>query len=174
MNVLLLPGNSKRSGEWLKQVELELAPAFGRTRRHAYAHWEHDEPEIDLDHEVERLATSVQGLKPYVLFAKSAGTILASKAMAIDALQPVACLFVGFPLAMVTNHDLPADEWLRATNMPITVLQHNADPLGSYQEVAQFFSHTGHAHTSVHKLPGDTHDYLEFQTLKDFTVRLTQ
>jgi hypothetical protein len=172
MNLILLSGNSKRGGEWLKEVEPVLAPLFDQTYRHAYVHWANDEPEIDLDHETERLTAPAQELTPYMIFAKSAGTILTAKATAKGSLQPTACLFVGFPLVMVKNHHLPVDNWLRTTDFPITVLQHSTDPFGSYQDVKQYFNTTGRSNVTVHELAGDTHDYIEFQTLKDFTEKL--
>lgn len=174
MNLLLLPGGSKRNKEWLQKVERNVQPAFERTHRHNYAHWENDESEIDLEHEMKRLAEPVKSFMPYVVFAKSAGTILTCKAAAQGILRPNACMFVGFPLAMITSHHIPADEWLQATDFPITVLQHTADPLGSFRDVKRYFADTGRNGVALHELPGNKHDYDEFQTFKSFTEKLAE
>ena len=113
MDLLLLPGNNKSVKDGLEQVDTHLATKFDRTHRHDYAHWEKDEPEIDLDLELERLSRLAKKLPPYMVFAKSAGTMLTSKAIAMGVLRPRACLFVGLPMAMVRNQNLPATEWAK-------------------------------------------------------------
>ncbi|HVV25956.1 MAG TPA: alpha/beta family hydrolase [Candidatus Saccharimonadales bacterium] len=174
MNLLLLSGNNKRGKEWLRQVDASLAPQFDRTYCHDYAHWQNAEAEIDLNHEAERLAAATQDLSPYIIFAKSAGTILTSKAAAMNILRPQACLFVGLPLAMIRHHKLPARDWLEKTDFPIVILQHTADPLGSYQEVEQYVKSMGRENVTVHELPGNTHDYLEFQTFNTYATELAR
>jgi hypothetical protein len=52
---------------------------------------------IDIDHEFEELSKTVQGMDEYVIFAKSAGTILASKGIVAGVLNPVSNVFVDFP-----------------------------------------------------------------------------
>jgi hypothetical protein len=107
-----------------------------------------------------------------MVFAKSAGTIVTGKAASTGVLQPQACLFVGLPLAMIQSHELPAGEWLREANFPITILQHTADPLGSYRDVKQYIEPIGNTGIAVHELPGDTHNYPEFEIIREFTQEL--
>lgn len=144
-----------------------MAPSFETTYCHDYAHWENDEPEINLDLEIERLGAATRNLSPYMIFAKSAGSILASKAIAEGVLHPAACLFVGFPLAMVEKYNLPLKNWLQKADCSTTLLQHEADPLGSYQDIKKYLATTKLENFSIHELPGNTHDYLEFQKIKD-------
>lgn len=173
MDLLLLSGNSKRGKEWLEQVDRYLEPQFDKTYRHDYAHWEKDEPEIDLDLELERLTELAKTIsQQYIVFAKSAGTILTSKAVAMGVLRPKACLFVGLPMAMVHNQNLPAGDWLETADFPISVLQHTSDPLGSFRDVKQYVESLNHDNITVHEIVGDTHDYLEFQTFSDFINNL--
>jgi len=174
MNLLLLSGNSKRGKDWLEQVDSNLAPQFDQTYRHDYAHWEKDEPEIDLDLESQRLSTLTQNLPPYMVFAKSAGTILTCKAIVLGTLRPRSCLFVGLPLAMAHNQNLPVKEWLGTTDFPIAILQHTSDPLGPFQEVEQYIEAIKRDNITVHELPGDTHDYSEFQIFSDFVQKLAR
>ncbi len=174
MDLLLLSGNSKRGKDWLKQVDMHLAPQFDQTYRHDYAHWEKDEPEIDLNIESQRLSKLAQNLPPYMIFAKSVGTILTSKNIALGTLRPRACLFIGLPLAMVHSQKLPVKEWLKKADCPIAILQHKSDPLGSYQEVEQYIEAVNRDNITVHELPGNTHDYLEFQIFNNFVRELAR
>lgn len=173
VNLLLLSGNSKRGKEWLTYVDVNLASQFDRTHRHDYAHWENDEPEINLNIELQRLA-ELQDLSPYMIFAKSAGTILTCKATAIGALNPKSCLFVGLPLLMIRDHDLPVNEWLQKTHFPIIILQHTSDPLGPYREVKRYIETIARDNVAIHELPGDTHDYLEFSVFNNYAKKLIQ
>ncbi len=172
MNLLLLPGNSKRHKQWITEVERELAPLFSQTYAQNYRHWDTGDSEIDLAREVEQLSTVMENFGPYCVFAKSAGSILASKAAAETTLQPKACLFTGFPLEMVVNHNLPADDWLRATEFPVIILQNEHDPLGSFNDVAAYFKKIERQNVSVHSLPGETHNYLDFAVIKEFAAQL--
>lgn len=172
MNLLLLSGNSKRGKAWLEQVDSALAPQFDKTHRHDYLHWKNNEPEIDLDKEITLLTDAVKDLQPYMVFAKSAGSVLACKAIFMGTLQPESCLFVGFPMRMIENNNSPVDKWLKATNFPITILQHDSDPLGSYQEVERYFTHTNRHNVTIHMLPGATHDYLEFEIFTELLEKL--
>ena len=174
MDLLLLSGNGKQGKDWLRKVDESLAPQFNQTYRHDYAHWDNDEPEINLDLEVERLSSLVQNLPPYMVFAKSAGTILASKAASMGVLKPSASLFVGVPLVMIHDHNLPVKKWLDETDFPIIILQHTYDPYGSFKDVGQYIKLLDRRNISIHELPGNTHDYLELQTFQDFTKSLRQ
>jgi hypothetical protein len=172
MNLLLLPGGSKRNREWIAEVEKAFASLFGKTHAQNYSHWDTDENEVDLEHELKGLSDQVKDLDPYCVFAKSAGTTITCKATSMGILRPKACLFAGFPLAMVTNYDLPVADWLLATEFPITILQNSHDPLGSHEDVVSFFNSVGRQNVSIHSLPGDTHDYLDFAALKEFAGQL--
>jgi hypothetical protein len=172
MNLLLLPGNSKRNKEWLSRVEKAVSSSFDLTHTHSYMHWDAKESDIDLAHEAKRLSKEIQGFEPYAVFAKSVGSILTCMATAKGILLPQACLFAGFPLAMVVKHKLPVDGWLLTTEFPIFVAQNNTDPLGSYLEVRDYFRQVGRKHVTLFKLRGDSHDYEDFSSLKKLSTKL--
>ncbi len=174
MDLLLLSGNSKRGKDWLKKVDAYLSPQFKKTYRHDYAHWNRGEPEIDLDLELQRLSIITKNLSSYMIFAKSAGTVLASKAVALDTLRPKSCLFVGLPLKMIHGQNLPFKKWLGSVNIPIIILQHTSDPFGSFQEVKQYVKAVNQDNIIVNELPGDSHDYSEFQVFSYFAQKLVQ
>ncbi|GAC1391768.1 MAG: hypothetical protein NVSMB46_05430 [Candidatus Saccharimonadales bacterium] len=172
MNLLLLSGNSKRSGEWIKQVQSVLSPTFNEIINHRYTHWDTGEDEINLAHENIKLKEEVRDFEPYAIFAKSAGTILTCMATENRSLNPRWCLFAGLPLAMVHKFQLPAIEWLEATEFPVTIIQHSQDPLGSYSDVQQFIGQLARPNIEVIEVPGTTHDYMEFDLIKSFVDKL--
>lgn len=135
MNLLLLPGNNPRHREWLLQVEQELSPLFNRTLRHEYRHWQTGEPEIDLAYESSQLIDKTVDLEPYIIFAKSAGTLLSLQAMEQGILQPTACLFAGIPLPMTEQYGLPLERWLQTVTVPVHIMQNSADPFGSASQI---------------------------------------
>ncbi|HSW80750.1 MAG TPA: alpha/beta family hydrolase [Candidatus Saccharimonadales bacterium] len=172
MNLLLFAGAGRQSEAWLQRVDASLAHQYEKTYRHSYAHWESGAPDIDLDLEIGRLAAITENVSPFMIFAKSAGTMLVSRATALGILRPEACLFTGIPLIMIRDQQLPANRWLQATEFPMTILQHTDDPYGSYEEVKQYIAGTARTNAEVHEIPGDTHDYLEFDLIKSYAASL--
>jgi alpha-beta hydrolase superfamily lysophospholipase len=174
MNLLLLPGNSQKSGEWLHAVEQSLTANFACTRRHDYRHWQTGEREINLSFETTALANIITDYEPYLVFAKSAGTMLALRAISEDILTPKACLFTGMPLVMVAEHSLPVVDWLQKTTIPITILQNEHDPYGSFQHVSELVAAANCPNVTVVQAAGNTHDYNDFATLNAECVSLLQ
>jgi hypothetical protein len=172
MDLLLLPGNGKAGGEWLPRVEQALAGSFDLTRMLGYRHWSTGESEIDLDHEVSQAAEKAMDLGRYGVFAKSAGTMVTALATASGKLTPEWCLFAGLPLVMINNHGLPAKSWLEATHFPITIVQNDSDPYGSYEEVNDFLQTLDRPNIEVLEAPGNTHDYTDFNLLKSLADQL--
>lgn len=80
------------------------------------------------------------------------------------------CIFAGFPLEMVKNYNFPVDTWLSNIKNPILVLQNEFDPLGSYNDVAKHITNIKNTNISIHKLPGDTHDYKDIPKLKEYLI----
>lgn len=135
-----------------------------------YKHWQTGEKWIDIDYEVEQVADKISGLEPYVVFAKSIGTILTLKAMYEDKLQPHACLFLGTPLNAATDMDLPVKEWFASTNVPIYFMHNQDDPYGSAQELSNILP-ANIDQTKITVLRGDTHDYNDVEVMRELLAR---
>jgi hypothetical protein len=159
MNILLLPGASVRNKEWIEELSKAYEPFYDEVRVLHYLHWNNKDLEFDLELEIHRLAKKVEGFIPYVVFAKSAGSVLACAAMANGILKPNMCLFAGLPLVMIQNHNLPLDKWLAESKCNVTFIQNENDPLGLYEDVRYFVNKLSLNSTHVYKLLGDTHDY---------------
>jgi predicted alpha/beta-hydrolase family hydrolase len=168
MNLLLLPGNSKRHKSWVREAEQALATRFELTAIHDYDHWDTDREFADLDLEINRLRNEVTDLKPYVIFAKSIGSILAVKGIAEKALEPAACIFAGFPFKILNEQGLEeVSEWLNTVEVPVLIIQNENDPMGSWDEVNTYVRSLTQSDIHVVVNPGDTHDYTDFERIKE-------
>jgi predicted alpha/beta-hydrolase family hydrolase len=159
MNLLLLPGNSPHNKAWIHHVDEVLAPLFNGTLVHDYAHWENGQNFIDFEHEIEATCQEVGDLEPYSIFAKSVGSILAIKAMAARSLEPRGCLFVGLPLQLVIDENIPLGDLLKDVKIPITIAQNDHDPIGGFQAVKAYFDKLTLPNITLVELSGDAHDY---------------
>lgn len=166
MNLLLFGGNSLHNRDWLAEVAREVAPLFGSTHMHQYAHWEAGEGSIDLDSELRVASAQATQLDEYGVFAKSAGALLTLKGIAEGTLTPKWCVLVGLPLNFARQNDFAAATWLTATTVPVIVLQNTDDPTAGFAEVRDFLAAHAGTNVSVRELPGDSHEYRDFAAIK--------
>lgn len=140
-----------------------LRPHFAEVRILDYRHWSDPDSEMDIEQEITRAAQLGTGSSDYIIVAKSVGTVVATLAIARNLLRPARCVFMGFPLKVV--HELP--EMATALGqLPPTIFLHNEnDPLGSAEAVALYIKSNPPKEYSLQTLPGDTHDYLDFELL---------
>jgi predicted alpha/beta-hydrolase family hydrolase len=168
MNLLALGGESLRNQAWIHEVGEALQPMFEKVTVHDYAHWASGQSRIDLNHELNAVATAARELGEYIIFAKSAGSILSIKGIAKKDLRPRACLFVGLPLGMVKQLDGQVEGWLKALDVPVIFVQNSDDPHGSFQAVSTFLQeHMRSSNFRLVETPGDTHDYNDLPKVKE-------
>lgn len=170
MNVLFLGGNSHRHEVWIHEMADTLGGPFDGVVVHDYKHWKTGEKWVDLDYEVAEIGAKMTDLEPYVVFAKSIGTMITLKAMHQNLLRPQACVFLGLPLNAITDMDLPAVEWLSETSTPIYFMHNEHDPYGSAEELRATLP-TNIDQTNITVLPGDTHDYNDMTTMAALLAR---
>jgi pimeloyl-ACP methyl ester carboxylesterase len=164
MDLLVLPGNSPITGPWAAAVRDALAPRFGRSLVHEYAHWQHGEgrglaPELEL----QRLRDPLAGLSEVVLFGKSAGALLALLAVDRKLVAPVGCIFVGFPTKRAPGIDI--ERVLRLDTPPTLFVQQTADPGLSFAELQRWLRGLGGTNRSLAEVPGDDHVYGDVELL---------
>ena len=169
MNLILLAGKSAHNKEWLYCAESKLADNFGVTYAHEYSHWDQPDAQIDLVHEARRLAEIAPEMAPYRIFAKSAGAVLAVEAIANGQLSPEGCLFVGFPLTIVLQEQAGLMTQLRAISVPVTVIQNQDDPYGTYDDVKEYFDEVQNPLITIICTPGNDHAYDE---IAEYATRL--
>ena len=163
MNVLLLPGNSSRHGEWIENLKLAVSPYFQRTVTQHYRHWQTGVEMADVDYEIGISQEKVRALEPFCIIAKSIGTAIATKGTATGAFKPERLILLGVPINGAVSKDL-LKRWLDEINIPIIIVQNTSDPLGSFAEVKAAFDRAAE-NVSFVELPGETHDYLDFKAI---------
>ena len=78
--MIILGGNSESNKQWIIDIASQATQQGSDAYAHMYQHWEDGNPFIDINHELQVLQQL--GLQePYVIIAKSMGSILAIKGM---------------------------------------------------------------------------------------------
>lgn len=162
MNLILLGGTSVENKKWIEDVENLFKPLFKTTKIIYYDNWQTGQWMINLDKEKEKLIKVTKNLDKYVIFAKSAGSIVAIKAIFENKIFPQNCLFVGIPLKWAKKNNFNIDNWFRGFSVPTVILQHTSDPFGSSKEIKDLISNKDITNVELKEIPGNTHDYNEF------------
>jgi hypothetical protein len=160
----LLPGNSIRNKAWIYEVGDALSPLFEDSYIHNYSHWGSGEENIDFDLEAKKLSEKISGLKNYVIFAKSIGSVLALDGINKQALKPTKCMFCDIPLKMILEESIPLKEWLSRADMQIVIIQNSHDPMGTYEELKSYLQ--PEPKLKIIDVAGDTQSYNDFDLIK--------
>jgi len=166
MDLILLPGNSLRNKIWIHEVAETLLPLFSTIEVQEYKHWETKEPVINLSKEADRLQSIAVRHNPYGIFAKSAGALLALKAIHEKKIKPEFCIFVGTALEWGTSIGLPLDLWFTNYTVPTLFLHKTSDPVTSYATLVAFLREKGTTDYISIEIPGDTHEYEDMSFIK--------
>jgi len=166
MNALLLPGNSPRHAEWVEHLKTAITPEFDTVKTQHYHHWKTGEEWADVEYELTMARENTVALEPYVIIAKSIGTVIATRGVAEDVLDPTKIILLGIPINGGAKIEL-IKEWLTEIAIPIVIIQNMDDPLGSFADVKAAFDGIGE-HVSFVELPGETHDYVDFEAITRF------
>lgn len=163
MNALLLPGNSPRHQAWIEELRTAVMPRFQQTLTLHYRHWQSGEPEADVDYELGVAEALADNLDQFVIIAKSIGTAIASDGVSKGALKPKKLILLGLPISSSYASERYKD-WFDNIAIDILIAQNTNDPLGSFADVKQAFEKL--QNVSLVELPGNTHDYLDFEAIK--------
>lgn len=136
MNLLLLPGNHKMNREWIEGVRNSLSVNFNISEILYYSHWKNG-GEINFEIELQKIQEIVKNWKgeEYVVFAKSAGTVLTLLAFERKIINPKAIIFVGSAVYWAKRKGIDFYEKLSRAKLPILFIQQNNDPAISYSEL---------------------------------------
>ena len=151
-NITLLPGNGVHNRDWIEQVQSSIGGNILY-----YEHWSSGASTMNIDVETERLAEVASG-KPIRVFAKSAGAILAMKAVRGASVELEKAVFVGTAVNWGIKLGLPIRAWLEEWKVPTLFIQKEHDRAFFAGELSTLLS--GRYELLV--LPGEDHDYLEF------------
>lgn len=167
MNLLLLPGNSLNNKGWAFEARDALASLFDRCVVHEYAHWTSGAKLADVDLEIEALKQVAKDLGNYAVFAKSIGTVIAAKGIHEGVLNPSKCIFTGAPLPLIKSQTYEYTKWLAIFGKPILFVQNSHDPVAEYEVLKAYLQSSELTGYELVELPGDTHNYDDFATLKN-------
>lgn len=171
MHLIILPGNSREyNKQWLYDSEKHFKDLFESTTTHYYKHWEENADSIDLDHEVEKLAQEVEGLDKYVIYAKSAGTVAAIKAINQNKISPQKCVFVGCPFKWAAENDSEFKEKFQSINVPTLFIQQTNDPFFKYEDLEKFINKNPLGNYQLIEIIGDNHAYDNYEEIKQMII----
>lgn len=138
-HLIILSGNSLKNRGWGELVEAHYGGNFESVYLQQYDHWESGEPNIDFVVEGAKLADYISGLGKnvqYVVFAKSAGSLLLFTTLATGVIEskPIQCVFFGIPFDMAST-GLFENDWTPVENFSAPAIAfHNVDdPTTSYE-----------------------------------------
>jgi hypothetical protein len=165
--LLVLAGGSERNRAWGEGCADAYRGWFDMTFFPQYNHWATGEKNLDYPAELQKIKETVEGAGregEWYIIAKSIGSVLATKAIAEGIIIPKRCVFFGMPLNLVADSVFAGDFTpLSALTMPTVAYHNQQDPTANYEYATNTLA--THAPTvTVHTLPGDTHDYLDFAT----------
>ncbi|MBI2268297.1 MAG: hypothetical protein HYU80_02475 [Candidatus Blackburnbacteria bacterium] len=164
-SIILLGGNSLKNKSWIEKIEKKVKPVFPDTYVHYYKHWETGKEIIDFDYELNKLSEFVKDRKNYIIFAKSAGTLLTMRGVFEGAIKPDKCIFVGTPIRGVRKNDFAVDDWIQKYNIYTLYIQHKNDPVYSSDELKQYLQNNKRVGYAFMEIEGKSHDYLEYEFL---------
>lgn len=171
MNIILFGGNSQRNKDWIHKVGYALSPNYDTCVVHDYDHWDGKGEFIDFEAELAKLSSEVSVPSPYVVFAKSIGSVLTLIAIERGILAPEKCFFVGLPVQLSQEDGIPLPALLKSNTVPTVFAQNSNDTLASYTKLLEYLNESGASHYETHELEGNTHDYDDLAKIKSILKR---
>lgn len=147
--LILLPGNSAGNREGFEALQSRL----GGTILY-YQHWSTGEPMIDFETEARRLAELAND-SPVRVIAKSAGCLLAMRAVREAAVDIEKAVFLGTAVLWGEERGIPVREWLQEWSVPTLFIHKEQDPVIA---VADLQAIVNRRH-EILALPGNDHNY---------------
>ena len=166
MNLILLAGESLSNRDWIEQVEAKLRPYFEATNIQYYKHWKQKDAHINIDRELGVLAKSIERFDNYIVFAKSAGTVVTLKGVYEGLITPKKSVFLGMPLKWMRSNSFPLGSWIFRYRIPTMFIQKERDPQASYQELSELIKGCALSDYQAFKLPGEDHNYEDLEQIE--------
>lgn len=169
MNLILLGGNNVGNKKWITAVEKLFKPYF-KTHALHYKHWTTGSEWINPDTELKRLARLADKLKDYVIFSRSAGTMITLMGGSKGLIKPRQCVFVGLAIKWSEYYDPDYDSWLRDFTIPSLLIQKSQDPAISCKKLRTFLRKRKFEDYKLKEIPGNDHYYGNIEELRNLTV----
>ncbi len=173
MNLIILPGNDWRNQVWTEEIEQLVKEDFEKTWVQHYDNWGTHTLLLDPEMEMKNLAQKAQDFGEFVIFAKSAGTLLAMKAVTEGKIKPVKCMFVGTAIRWGMTQGWPVESWVKGYNLPTLFIQKKDDPIMRFADLKQELEKLEVKNYKLVEIPGDSHHYEKVFELKKMLKELT-
>lgn len=167
MDIIILPGNTDRV--WIEEIEKNISHLFDNSYLIEYVHHRKGEALIDLKYELNSLHKLIQdnNINNYVIFAKSAGTLLTMRGIYEEVLKPQKCIFLGVPINWAYNHKFDIDAWMDHYSIPTLFIQQTGDPYYSYKELQTYLHKHSVENFFMHEVEGNNHHYSNIHEIKE-------
>ena len=171
MKTLLLPGNSIENKPWIREIAESFSDSFDEVITHEYDHWEKELPAMNFELELERLKNKVSETDEYVIFAKSAGCILALLAIQQGIVKSSCIVFVAIPFNWSRAEQYPIAKYLQKPPTQILFITKEKDPLCQYKDLEQYLldNKVNNYKLELYDVagePNDIHHYADTEMLK--------
>ncbi len=169
MNLILLGGNNIGNKKWIHGMENLFKPYFA-THTLNYKHWETGDEWVNPDREMKRLAEISEKMGDYIIFSRSAGTMITLMGISKGLINPNRCIFVGISIKWSEYFDPDYDKWLKNFTTPSLIIQKSKDPAISTEKLQSFLAEKNFANYKLKELPGEDHYYGNIEELRDLTI----
>lgn len=171
MDAIFISGESINNKAWIEAVEKTLHSFFGQTKILYYDHWQSGKEAIDLDIESAKLPANADGLDPYIVFAKSIGSVLTLRGITEQTLTPQKCFFVG-PAFLVGENYIPEFKgWIQDFKIPSIILCKTNDPVAPAEQIRELLQRYNVQNYEFVEIPGDNHKYEDLENIKKIVDR---
>ena len=165
MNMILLPGKSSKNKVWIEKIETSFKTHYPLTFTLDYSHWETENGDLNFELELEKLKNLAKEKDEIVIFAKSAGAILAMKAIFDKDIKPTACIFAGTAVGWAQATQENFDSWLQDYSVPTLFIQKTSDPAIAAEDLNELLTDSNAQNYKLLEIPGDNHDYEDINLL---------
>jgi hypothetical protein len=172
--IALLAGNSSKNKSWIESVEEAIRDDFQEIYIQYYRHWQKEEGLIDLEKEAEVLVENVGGWEDFVIFAKSAGVVLALQNNIAEKIEPSSCFFVGFPYYFAQRLGIKSRDLLAKLDTETLIIQKSRDPAINADELGEIIEQVKNPHVTFEEIPGDKHHYGDLEMIRENILQLAR
>lgn len=165
MKAFLLAGNSVSNKDWIESVKKEFDKEFECSILY-YRHWQNEGDMINLVGEAENLKMLVENEEEYVVFAKSAGTILVLQAISKAVVNPKFLMLVGIPLRFTDDVEVLIEQ----NEINTLIVQKTNDNVATFDEVKSVVEKSGNKNYELREIPGNDHYYSNLEELRAMFV----
>ncbi|GIW67049.1 MAG: hypothetical protein KatS3mg095_0947 [Candidatus Parcubacteria bacterium] len=179
MKIIILPGNSSENRVWAQNLKKELQTKFNDIIIQEYEHWKTKEPLINLNQELEKLKNLIAQIRSdYIIIGKSAGVILALKAIYEIRITPKLCIFLGSAINWAKDNRVVGEallkDWLKEYKITTLFIQKSKDPAINVDELKKLLNENKVKNYEIYEISGEDHEYNDFQLLGEIIVKFIE